>query len=530
MMETPNKPVLANRYFFSRGERASDDYQQFWIRYKPARVLRKRLKNLIRYQWHIHAGIAVIFVCLFAYCLTCSTTPVEAYLAVLVLFAAWLTSFIRPHMLPTHLALSEDGLRLHWLRTYMNLSSPLIGWDRLSHVSIGQVEGFIGKDTALEFNIISRGYNFMQRFGLALLAPELSDGWLTADRSIIRLKLDGIASSDDRKRLQMALKKFLPSYRIDSAVTDELNLAIRVESYTDLWLDALSLSPKRLRDTILVGGTHIRSGRYEIVRHIGGGGQAVVYEAVEKTAAGNGQIDICLVVLKEFVLPAHAGVNVRKRVLANIQREADLLKNLNHPNIVKLHDFFVDDQRAYLVLEHIDGKTLKEVVQKCGPINESEAVRLGDQMCDILVYLHSRKPEVVHRDFTPDNLMLDLKGNLKLIDFNVAQHLEADTTKSVVGKHAFIPPEQFRGQATPQSDIYSLGGTLFYILTGEEPEPITQSHVTEKNPAVSTDLDDIIFCATAQNCAERYPNCTSVKMDLMRLLTERYGVDAQSKV
>jgi serine/threonine protein kinase len=118
--------------------------------------------------------------------------------------------------------------------------------------------------------------------------------------------------------------------------------------------------------------------------------------------------------------------------------------------------------------------------------------------------LVSLSPPVVHRDFTPDNLILRKDGTLKVIDFNVAQQIESTATGSIVGKHAYLPPEQFRGNPVPQSDIYALGATLYYLLTGADPEPISESHPKEICNAISDQLDAIVAKATKTSTAERF--------------------------
>src|SRR5262249_46009135 len=152
----------------------------------------------------------------------------------------------------------------------------------------------------------------------------------------------------------------------------------------------------------------------------------------------------------------HAGLNVSKKVLDHIQRQAELLKRIEHPQIVKLVDLFVEDQRAYLVLEHIPGESLRELVDREGPLPEEAVISLGIQMCDLLAHLHCQSPPVIHRDFTPENLIHTKEEQIKLIDFNVAQQMESKATRTVVGKHSYIPPEQFRGKASTQSDIYAM--------------------------------------------------------------------------
>lgn len=511
MMDSSMKAILSNRYYFSRGSRASDDYQQFWIRYKADRALRKLAKSHRRATVFIACAVSLF---LLAILIMWGWQP--ALLAAVSLIGALVA--LRTYywlFFPTHIALTEQGLQLHWLRSFCNISSPIIEWERLSHVSINRKQKTpLLRQSALEFNIVTSGIRRQDRLMFQLLAGSLSCGWLNGERSKVSMVLDAIASSDDRKRLQLGLKKFLPTYRIDPSVSEELNLAIRVETFTDLWLDALALPTRRLREDALAPGARILEGRYEVVCEIGAGGQAIVYEAIDRRLETQ-QSASPKVVLKEFILPTYAGANIRKRVLANIQREAELLKSLRHPNIVKLLEFFVEDQRAYIVLERIEGTTLKEIVEVSGPSLESDAIFMALQMCEILIYLHSRN--VVHRDFTPDNLILGYGDILKLIDFNVAQQLEADSTKSVVGKHAYIPPEQFRGKACAQSDIYALGGTLYFLLTGQEPEPISVSIPRKMTPGLSERLDAIVRKATAFELSDRYEDCGQLKADLLQL-------------
>src|ERR1700739_3705163 len=116
-----------------------------------------------------------------------------------------------------------------------------------------------------------------------------------------------------------------------------------------------------------------------------------------------------------------------------------------------------------MFLEHIEGKSLRQLVLHNGPFDVIKAAKLTVQMCEILSHLHGQNPPVLHRDFTPENLILSPDGTLKLIDFNVAQKLESTATRTVVGKHSYIPPEQFRGKATVQSDIYALGACFYFL-------------------------------------------------------------------
>ena len=277
--------------------------------------------------------------------------------------------------------------------------------------------------------------------------------------------------------------------------------------YTELWLQALSQPPKRERLTPLHEGAMLRDSQYEILGRLGVGGQGTAYAAreVDKNHA---------VVLKEFILPVYVDVNVRRQSVEKMQNEAEILSRLNHNRIVKLIDFFIEDHRGYLVLERIDGQSLRQKVSESGRMSESEVRALALQMCEMLEYLHSLEPPVVHRDFTPENLILSKEGVLKLVDFNVAQQQESTATGTVVGKHCFISPEQFRGKPTSQSDIYSMGATLYYLLTGEDPEPITCSHPKQKVEGLSDNIDELVAKATALSAPKRYLSASDIKKDL----------------
>ena len=138
---------------------------------------------------------------------------------------------------------------------------------------------------------------------------------------------------------------------------------------------------------------------------------------------------------------------------------------------------------------------------------EGEVLALAGQMCEMLNFLHERS--VIHRDFTPDNLILQENGVLKLIDFNVARESDQGKTGTIVGKHAYVPPEQFRGKPTKQSDLYALGATLYFLLVGHDPEPISQSSPGEKL-TVSPAMDVLVTGCTALDQTKRLQSVADV--------------------
>lgn len=276
-------------------------------------------------------------------------------------------------------------------------------------------------------------------------------------------------------------------------------------TYTQLWFRYYSTGSERKRTSHLVARDVLQDGRFEVAGQIGGGGQGTAYVAVDKnadTAAGAPSE----VVLKEYILPVHRGQSVLQATVQKLEQEASILRKIDHKHIVKLLDSFVEDHRGYLVMEYVQGKQLKDIVSQQGPQSETTVITLAKQICDVLSYLHSQDPPIIHRDLTPDNLILQENGEMKLVDFNVAHQLESAATATVVGKHCYIPPEQFRGRPTPQSDVYAFGCTLHYLLTGLEPEPLTVSRPRNFNPNVSDELNDIIAKATALDANKRFAN------------------------
>lgn len=287
-----------------------------------------------------------------------------------------------------------------------------------------------------------------------------------------------------------AFQQFLPKEKIDPST----ELLTRPADFTSIWLDQLQSITDKIAPREI--GALLHSDRYEVVEPIGSGGQAVTYLAIDRSTGDR-------VVLKEFVLPVTGGREITKNALEHIEEESKLIRSLDHPRIVKCFDQFCDGRRAYMVLNYIEGPTLAKRVKSFGPMSESEVVKVALQLCDIVGYLHHRIPPIVHRDLTPENLIIQDDGTVVLIDFNVAKELDPiATTHTIVGKHSYIPPEQFRGNANTQSDIYAMGGTFFWLLTGQEPEPISVAHPRDIAAHVSAWMDQLVATATEQdlNC------------------------------
>ncbi len=206
--------------------------------------------------------------------------------------------------------------------------------------------------------------------------------------------------------------------------------------------------------------------RYLIVGILGRGGMGAVYKALDR------RLDDMPVAIKEMSAGAVGPGNLPKTV-ESFKQEAKMLIGLRHPALPRISDFFSQgEERWYLVMDYIEGETLEAIAQRRGPLPEAEVLGWARQLCEVLDYLHNQEPPVIFRDLKPANIMLTPKGEIKLIDFGIARHFRPEKSKdtTVYGSVGFSAPEQYgEGQTDPRSDIYGLGATLHYLLTGIDP-------------------------------------------------------------
>jgi tRNA A-37 threonylcarbamoyl transferase component Bud32 len=288
-------------------------------------------------------------------------------------------------------------------------------------------------------------------------------------------------------------------------------------SYTAMWEDELA---RRFATTAFVPlepGTKVYSGKVKVVRQLSFGGLSAIYLCQQENQD--------LVVLKESVVPASQSVEMRNKAAQMFQREALLLMKLDHPSLVKVLDHFTEGTRSYLLLQYINGQDLRQLVLQHGIQTETNVLRWAGQIGQILQYLHRQEPPIIHRDLTPDNLVLDSvkagvpasEDKIVLIDFGAANEFIGNATGTLVGKQCFIAPEQFRGKAVPASDIYALGCTLYFLLTGEEPDALSVSHPRNLNGKVSSDLDELIAQMTAMDVEKRIASADEVMIRIEKL-------------
>ncbi len=264
----------------------------------------------------------------------------------------------------------------------------------------------------------------------------------------------------------------------------------------------MSTSPKDSSQPLtgpLQAGT-VLQGRYAIERLLGGGGMGMVYLARDQRLANRP----CAI--KEMV---DHFIDQAQRIEANeyFAREADTLAQLKHQAIPAITDRFELANRHYLVMEYVEGRNLEEELAACGqPLPEGLVIDIARQLCDVLAYLHGLAPPIIYRDMKPSNVMLGPNGRVVLVDFGIARLFKAARKGTMIGTLGFAPPEQYQGLVDPRSDIYSLGATLHYVLTGRDPEkfpPFSFPPVRELRPAVSSNLAGAIDAALAYEVTGR---------------------------
>ena len=274
---------------------------------------------------------------------------------------------------------------------------------------------------------------------------------------------------------------------------------------------------------MIVKGAKIND-RYQIIKTLGEGGMANVYLA------------------HDTILDRNVAVKVLRGDLASdekfvrrFQREALSASSLSHPNIVEMYDVGEDDGQYYIVMEYVDGKTLKQILKQRGKLSITEVVDIMLQLTDGMAHAHDAY--IIHRDIKPQNIMMLSNGMIKITDFGVSTALNSTQftqTNSVMGTVHYLPPEQAQGKgSTIRSDIYSMGIMMYELLTGlvpykgdsaveialkhlKEPLPSVRKH----DPSIPQSIENVIIRATAKNPKNRYNDAREMHDDLKTALDD----------
>lgn len=277
----------------------------------------------------------------------------------------------------------------------------------------------------------------------------------------------------------------------------------------------------------------ILAGKYKLLEKLGSGGMADVYKATELSLQHR------TVAIK--LLKPELGQDAA--FLRRFGQEAQAVLKLSHENIVRPYDVGLDRDMPFIVLEYVEGRTLKERISEKDPMTPRHAINLSAQVLDALAHAHDKG--IIHRDVKPQNIIINSRGRAKLTDFGIARNTASDTTTlagaNVFGSVHYLSPEQAKGlPVTSASDIYSMGITLYEMVTGKLPFEAESSvsvalkHVQDElippiklNPSLPPALNDIIMKAAAKEPKDRYQSAKAMRLDLMRVLREPSGTFAR---
>jgi beta-lactam-binding protein with PASTA domain/tRNA A-37 threonylcarbamoyl transferase component Bud32 len=272
--------------------------------------------------------------------------------------------------------------------------------------------------------------------------------------------------------------------------------------------------------------------RYRVTEHIGAGGMADVYKAVDETLGRTVAVKVL-----------HQRLADDPDFVQRFRHEASAAANLSHPGIVNIYDYGVENGTYYIVMELVRGTDLKAVVKQDGPIDPIKVAEYGAQVCSALSVAHGYG--LIHRDIKPQNIVLTPDGTLKVMDFGIVRAIDSDSTQtgSVLGTAQYVSPEQAQGRKLgPESDLYSLGVVLYELATGrppfegDTPVAVALKHVNDEpipprkaNPQIPPALEAIIIKAMQKDPTHRYRSAEEMREDLLRVVAGR-AVAAQPRV
>lgn len=263
-------------------------------------------------------------------------------------------------------------------------------------------------------------------------------------------------------------------------------------------------------------------GRYEIQEIIGVGGMSVVYKAYDN-------VDDRIVAVKILKDEFLNNDDFKRR----FKNESKAIALLSHENIVKVYDVNFGEKLQYIVMEYIDGITLKEFINKQGSITWNDALFFMTQILRAVQHAHDKG--IVHRDIKPQNIILLPNGNLKVTDFGIARFSRSDTktlTEQAIGSVHYISPEQAKGEYTDEkADIYSIGVVLYEMLSGKVPFEADSAvsvalmqvnsnaeDLRKINPDIPIGLEQICMHAMQKNPADRYQSATEMLLDIEEIV------------
>ncbi len=276
----------------------------------------------------------------------------------------------------------------------------------------------------------------------------------------------------------------------------------------------------------------ILANRYRLILLVGQGTMGAVYDAEDLVFHRR-------VALKQMRYAPEASDRVKEQTRDQFEREAKILATLRHPNLPRVTDYFALADQQFLVMDYIEGQSLDEILElQPGGLAESTVLEWADQLLSALIYIH--RHGLVHRDVKPANIRVTPDDHVFLVDFGLVKTFDPESPKTAtavrgLGTPQYAPPEQYDaelGHTEPRSDIYSLGATMYHLLTGEPPATVTRRvsspgafrSVRELAPTVSTEVERVVLRAMEVSIAKRFASASDMR-DALRLARTRSGAD-----
>ena len=274
----------------------------------------------------------------------------------------------------------------------------------------------------------------------------------------------------------------------------------------------------------LPAGTLLSSGRYKIEQSVAVGGMGAVYRATDV------RFDDEPCAVKEMLDDFQKDID-RNQAVEWFKREAKFLLKLNHPYIPRVRDSFAENDRHYLVMDFIEGRTLTELLAKEGNVpglegahgvSEARARSWAQQLCNVLAYLHRQNPPIIFRDLKPSNIMVTDQDEIRLIDFGIARTFQSQRQSTIIMTVGYAPPEQLQGMPEPRSDLYALGATLHRVLThhdaaNNKPGIFSFPPLRTLRPDISPAFEQVVMKALAPALEHRWSSAAEIERAVMNL-------------
>jgi len=256
------------------------------------------------------------------------------------------------------------------------------------------------------------------------------------------------------------------------------------------------------------------SERYQFRQLLGQGGMGVIYLAEDK------KNNNAPCVIKQLIMPT-GNQYEKSEAIRLFKREIEVLKSLHHPGVVRFFDSYLNAEGQYfLVMGYLPGQTLEHNVKTRGVFSSQAVVEISIQCCEVLEYLHRLSPPIIYRDLKPSNVMLKPDGQIVFIDFGIARTFQPREMATRVITSGYSAPEQYHGKPELRSDLYSLGATMFYLLTGVKPKPLLTAMPSHFNDKVMPALDRLIRNLTAHEPRDRPSSAQVVRYELYHIYRE----------